>query len=234
MNNRKIGFLFFIFCSISISLFAQIKVIYDVEFLNVTDDKEAQSSSYFKNVVNPMLDIFKRSNGVLEICEEKSYFSIISENTQVHESNLLADAYIGMSQWITTKSRSLNIHPRKGLLIVPDYNLQPWQITKETKIIAGYKCLKATKMLVFKGDNQKNVERVCQVWFSPEVSVSSGFMDATGLPGIILSYNDEIWNFNATSIETKKKCEIIIPDFEEISYSKSLQKLNKNIKSRSK
>ena len=222
MDYRKMGFLCLFCLFINTLSFAQIRIVYEVNFLNVSKDKNVLDSPYYKKVVQPMLDIFDTSQGVLKICKDKSYFSIVPEDLDQSENNILADAYIGTTKWISTAKESMNINSRNALLIVPDYNLEEWQILGEKKIIAGYECVKAIKEFKYQTADQKKHNRTCEVWFSTELPFLEGFMDANNLPGVILAYNDGIWDFTAQKVEKAEDCEIKIPKFKKISYSESL------------
>src|SRR5690606_19858901 len=68
------------------------------------------------------------------------------------------------------------------LVLVKD-NFLPinWNITQETKIIAGYKCIKATTN--FRG-------RDWTAWFTPDIPVPVGPWKLRGLPGLIIEAVD--------------------------------------------
>jgi len=65
--------------------------------------------------------------------------------------------------------------------IQDNYSELPWQITQDTKKIAGYDCVKA--LVNFRG-------RVWEAWFAPEIPLSFGPWKLHGLPGLILEAYD--------------------------------------------
>lgn len=86
----------------------------------------------------------------------------------------------------------------KNIFIVKDnYTNLKWNITKETKQVAGYTCTKATTN--FRG-------REWIAWFTPEIPVSLGPWKLHGLPGIILETSDSTKKFTiiAEKIEFTK------------------------------
>ena len=70
-----------------------------------------------------------------------------------------------------------------------------WTITEETKTILGYQCIKAEGS--FRGRNYT-------VWFSDEIPISAGPWKLRGLPGIILSVEDQggACSMEAVSVKT--------------------------------
>ena len=83
----------------------------------------------------------------------------------------------------------------KNIVIVKDtYTDLKWTISKESKQIAGYNCIKATT--VYRG-------REWEAWFTPDVPVPFGPWKLHGLPGLILQANDStnMYAFTAVKIE---------------------------------
>ncbi len=66
--------------------------------------------------------------------------------------------------------------------VVGDFSTPVWQIKEDTKLIGGYTCQLATT--TFKGRNY-------QAWFSPDIPLSYGPWKLNGLPGLILSAQDD-------------------------------------------
>ena len=62
-----------------------------------------------------------------------------------------------------------------------------WEISEETKVIAGFTCRKATSSQNFYSHRtQQNYVQEIEAWFSPEIPVAFGPKGYSGLPGIIL------------------------------------------------
>lgn len=67
------------------------------------------------------------------------------------------------------------------------YEMYNWTITKETKMIDGYKCYKATSTIK-EYDPIRKRENVFspEVWFTPEIPYPFGPKGLDGLPGLVL------------------------------------------------
>lgn len=81
--------------------------------------------------------------------------------------------------------QKINIVKKVGtadFIVIGDFSQPVWQIEDETKQIAGYSCQKATT--TFKGRNY-------EAWFCPDIPLSYGPWKLNGLPGLILSAQDD-------------------------------------------
>lgn len=92
----------------------------------------------------------------------------------------------------------------KFFLIEGELNRPQWKITQESKQIGNYTCYKATysftqRRPVFLGGKRSNPgnlppveEKEVEVvaWYTPQIPVSFGPNQQTGLPGLILELND--------------------------------------------
>lgn len=110
------------------------------------------------------------------------------------------------------------IGKEKYYQIIDSINTSNWKITDESKIIGGYKTLKAYKK--FKG-------REYSVWFAPEIPGFFGPLKLHGLPGLILEISDsrnEILLI-AKKIEFQKVVEKI--EFPRVKYPK-ISRMNYN------
>ena len=218
---RLIVFIILYFYSYQFSN-GQFEVNYNVNFIGYKTDRTHISKDalkYYQEQLLPSINILNASEGVLHVCNNQSYFSIIANPKHDLERNIFAQVSIETSSWITTTNEAGNMDRRYKRIIVSDYLDESWKIETDHKIIAGYTCYRATKNLVSK--EFPIINRVLEVWFTPEISVPSGFMQATGLPGFVLYYNDQKTEFTAVKIVAKKSCSISIPKMERISFTSS-------------
>jgi len=83
------------------------------------------------------------------------------------------------------------------VLIKDDYNSLKWDITAESKVIAGYNCTKATS--AYRGRNWI-------AWFSTDIALPYGPWKLHGLPGLIIEAYDatNTYLWRAEKIEFKK------------------------------
>ncbi|SFW61015.1 GLPGLI family protein [Cellulophaga fucicola] len=108
-----------------------------------------------------------------------------------------------------------------------------WIITKESKKIKGYNCIKATSKRTIKGKKLTTT-----AWFAPNIKIPYGPNGYGGLPGVILELNLNSTLYKATKIKFLKQVSIEpIGDGIEISEkeykilgTKNLQKFKESIK----
>lgn len=93
-----------------------------------------------------------------------------------------------------------------------------WQITKEEKIINGYKCYKATCTLKEDyGDGNINILYPITAWYCPEIKYSYGVKGIGGLPGLILELELRLVTFKLLNIEPNPlNIDISIPNNKKI------------------
>ncbi len=212
--------------------FAQIEVRYNVKFLEAKMNNENhKNDNIYETVYLPFVSIMNKSAAVLNTCEGKSYFAI-NHRERDEVTNVIAKVILEGSKWLTTPSICGNISNDNSSLVIADYNDERWQVGTMPKIIAGYTCFKATKTLKYKQDLQK--EQLLEVWFTPDVPIDSGLMDATGLPGLILYYKNGMFEFTADTVETLKECEIKIKELPQVSYTKHNLQAKEGLKNRKK
>lgn len=108
----------------------------------------------------------------------------------------------------TQKKLKLKKSENKGILyLVEDpYNMYQWEITKETKIILGYKCYKA----IGHYEEYNTIKKITQqftptVWFTPELPYPYGPKGYDGLPGLVLEVIIGNKSLVATDIKTNQK-----------------------------
>lgn len=83
-----------------------------------------------------------------------------------------------------------------------------WELSGETKEIAGYVCRKATT----KYKRNSEVELEVTAWYAPELAFQYGIKDFSGLPGIVLGLEEHGYYFYADKIAlTKKDKKIKVP-----------------------
>jgi len=81
-----------------------------------------------------------------------------------------------------------------GDLLLIEMLPKKWQITQETKKIGNYVCFKAIDI------ESKNTKMKPLVWFTPEIPVSFGPKEFSGLPGLVLLVEMHKRRIEATKI----------------------------------
>ncbi|PQV44591.1 GLPGLI family protein [Jejuia pallidilutea] len=89
-----------------------------------------------------------------------------------------------------------------------------WVITKDTKIIEGYKCYKAYYNRPFYDRNGDKKYGTVLAWFTQDISSSAGPFEAVGLPGLVLEFHSGKYIFIAKEIYLKKDIKIEKPSME--------------------
>ncbi|MDV6167520.1 GLPGLI family protein [Flavobacterium sp. DG1-102-2] len=86
---------------------------------------------------------------------------------------------------------------QNAVLVKDEYNNLKWDITGETKTIAGYACIKATTS--FRG-------REWIAWFAPEIPLPYGPWKLHGLPGLIIEVTDatNTYSWSAEKVEYRR------------------------------
>lgn len=82
-----------------------------------------------------------------------------------------------------------------NLMYSEPFPLQKWQMGKDTKMICGYKCQKAT--CSWRGRNYI-------AWFTTEIPVSSGPWKFGGLPGLIMKISDSKNEYSWEAVAVNK------------------------------
>lgn len=115
-------------------------------------------------------------------------------------------------------------------------NEKDFSITKESKVIEGFKCFKAIFKKIEKAPNEnlKDIENVVEVWFAPELSFPFGPLDYNNLPGLILEVKTNNITLRATKISlNKNNFHLERPcdgqELTEDEYRNTLEKIVKNL-----
>jgi GLPGLI family protein len=209
-----------LFSTIPLVCFSQIEVRYDVEYIINEKLKETlelkQSCSDMFAMHIKALENFE---GVLIACDNKSYFTVENRGMDLKPTDYMSIAYFDLVSWITTATKAENIQRRNFQRVEADYNKEPWVFINEARVIAGYVCQKAYKKLKY--ENQPELDQLLVVWFTTDVAVTSGFTDATGIPGLILFYANNEYKYTAKEVATLKKCKIDLPEMKTKTFTQS-------------
>ncbi len=99
---------------------------------------------------------------------------------------------------------------KKAYLTQADFREQSWKIQKETALIAGMECRRATRILERTGEET-------EAWFAPEIPVPDGPGNYYGLPGLILKVESSNNTIYATRVSYPKELNIPKPKGELIA-----------------
>lgn len=111
----------------------------------------------------------------------------------------------------------------KLFLIKDSLPTTKWTLNSETKTIGNYTCYKATRSYTVDRDEVKipgrtydepNIDTIeVTAWYTPEIPISNGPENYSGLPGLILEVHDDnkIFLCNKITLSNKETIEIKIP-----------------------
>ncbi|HLS31539.1 MAG TPA: GLPGLI family protein [Flavobacteriaceae bacterium] len=213
----KNTFLILLFCCLGIQVIkAQIvsgtvnyKVEADEEMMDdiLNEDRSEQLTAYLRMMFKNQVRTLPYLNYQLDFNQNESSFKKIE--TMATDDGFDLDktaANVGVQGVYHTNlekdktNHQLNTWGKDILIThsISDFN---WEITKETKIIQGYQCYKAT--VKFKPDFGKG--DVATAWFTKEIPFQFGPAFYSGLPGLILEVKQGYYTFYADKIRLDKK-----------------------------
>ncbi|MBU2928093.1 GLPGLI family protein [Winogradskyella psychrotolerans] len=207
-------FILLFFVSQSLILVSQTKgrIIYRLK----TDLSDLKSEKFRQD--KKMVDIMTRLNKVrdsvninLDFNGEKSLFYVDKETNLGLSNERGYDAVMS----------SFKIHYRndktekkikvessdKTYLVYSNTSDVVWEITKETKKIDVFLCLKATTKIKDKHYTKGIIEKDVVAWFCPEIPISLGPNNYGGLPGLIMELNEGLLTYYVKNVNLK-------PDFD--------------------
>lgn len=185
--------LIFVFSFFSFSQEKQTRVLYKAEYIlnkekttNYSPERKAVVDEYISNCSKIEMELlYNNRESVFRVIDglnksESMYYniakSLITENKTVYK-NVEDDFYL-----VQNKAFEKNY-------IYKDNKKHDWTIHKDTMIINGIKCYKATTKKI--AEQQSGFPTFNDVtitaWFTPEIPVSCGPLCYGGLPGLIMS-----------------------------------------------
>ncbi len=135
------------------------------------------------------------------------------------------DDYISYVNIATKENLKQNFFLDKLLISVVPLE---WVLTQETKKIGDYICFKATSILKEEREEGGCYSEPITAWYTPEIPVTFGIQNFTGLPGLTLELFIETkygeLQYKATSIELNvKKIKIKKPKGKVITHKKYIE-----------
>jgi GLPGLI family protein len=169
-------------------------------------EKSDNNSSLFHRIekMKTVLPFFKfdfEANRNSARFQVQDYMERSNTRVNLYTTLVYADA---QGIFYTNTNKEINLRKRKlgpKNFLVTKNTKYDWKITGEPKIIAGYKCLKATADVYLNPQYKKEV----QAWFCPQLSFSFGPKGYSGLPGLILGLEVNGFYFYANDVEVKEK-----------------------------
>jgi len=179
-------------------------------------EKIESINTNLKNQFSPIYKTIEKFNLFLKFNQFESFFEI--EEGLLNDANPSAYRFATMvtgGRYYTNLKQGTVIRQKQeaGEDLLIALNLKPtnsWSITKESKIIKGFKCFKATRTKT--NVNSKGEHHFTIIaWFAPEIPAQFGPKEFNNLPGLILELYDTHHNFYAESVKFLKNPPKITP-----------------------
>lgn len=140
------------------------------------------------------------------IYEVKKKLNLKEKGNIIEKTNLIAAGGFNIYyQNIITKTLEIQNCETLGECFIIISKFKKWQLTQETKTIAGYLCYKATTI-----ETRNNKEINIIAWYCPQIPVSFGPKEYNGLPGLVLEVQNNFRYFRATKLVLNPKEKILI------------------------
>ncbi len=117
--------------------------------------------------------------------------------------------YGAMDKYYIDKTKNESIIQKNAygdLFLLPNKKVK-WKLSKESKKIGKYNCFKATTRYTIDNGGDNVFDKKVVAWYTPEINSNFGPRGYHGLPGLILSLQDDIYLFTATELKLNQKKE---------------------------
>lgn len=234
------NFFLFITLVVSTSSFSQKFNVANYSCLIHLSDATKQADMQF-NLLSKAEDVADEANFRLEFNDETSAF-YIDNDLEIDAMSLhMLKAITNTDGFYFTKviddSVIKEINPTvyleytfgKEKILIKDSIFNNWEITSETKIINGYKCYKANYLRKRTQLNKEHLDKAI-AWFCPEIPVSFGPTEFSGLPGLIFHLQAKEHSFVLKNITYEENLFILSPSKGTvISYHEYIKVITENI-----
>lgn len=199
---------------ISTTCFSQIEKVSILYNLVIGQD-ELYSNGELKNSYNLAIENAKNLKYNLNINKNEVCFFLENEKQNIDSGIELAKIFSGSKNPLYMDIKSNIVYQSFDDLILGKYTLKKerviynWKFEKETKIIAGFKCYKATTNDIVENSNG-TFSFLVTAWYCPEIPISIGPLFFNGLPGLILELNRRNVVYGAIKIELNPEKEPLI------------------------
>lgn len=180
---------------------------------------DPQKYKRYSLMINKMNERIKQLRYTLEFNKEQSEFTTNPSMTK--EDNAMSKMSMPESDYyydLSSNERYQKSNMTGKELLFKKEPIE-WSITKETKVIEGFNCIKAEAVQIFytvdrETEELKTKEQPITAWFTTEIPFSFGPENYGGLPGLILELSTQGKNYIVENIKLKesKNKSIDFPD----------------------
>ncbi len=221
MKNLKItlSFVFLVMNFVSAQTINQGKVTYKASLTMDKEDYERikkitknKTTDKVKNEVMSNLLNSKELFYVLSFNNEESLFSMKEEMENESERSFNTVEVLGGNGLYYTNSKTMEVLSKRNALgetFLVSENKIEWSLKNEKKTIGNYNCYKATANITYENSSGKSTKEIT-AWYTPDIPVSFGPKNYSGLPGLILELTRGMFSFKASEIDLSSGQEINI------------------------
>jgi GLPGLI family protein len=218
--------IFYIILFISLNLYNQNGIVEYEGILSLNKEIKPEIKELINQVKN------KNAKYILKFNDSLSSFEAIeSMNLNPKEEaieQLRQSFFLYKFTFYNNKSNLLYREIEPKLYTIDTLKYQ-WEITRETKAIDNYQCIKAFLNEEITNSKGEVKTRTITAWFSPYMPFSFGPMGYSGLPGLILELELLGNKYVAKKIDfTNKKIDIIYPKGKFISIKENRERMGLN------
>ena len=199
--------LIFIWILSNVNSYAQVaskRAIYKLKYVDVENNEFLIAASKQEGNLEFFLDFnnvesqFYVDKG-MSIPNEKINLAIVLSNAQ---STIFTNL---KTTKIISQAKTSRMIADNEFIVTEDVSID-WEISNETKLIDGLKCFKATRKTITTNSNPKFKKKYIQTaWFCPKIPYSFGPTYSSGLPGLVVEYQDNNNFFYLKKIITLKE-----------------------------
>ncbi|MEK8178870.1 GLPGLI family protein [Flavobacterium buctense] len=197
----------------------------------MSDEEDKTLPSDIKEFNKLAIEGSKMISFNLNFCDNKAEFvsnNILNSNGNNNNLALVFSGFLG--NIYTDFSEDFYYEAHNDVLgsytIKKEFKKLDWQLTKETKVIDGFLCYKATSNEVF-SNKYGEFKYPLIAWYSPSIPINLGPLGISGLPGLILEFSRRNVVFGATkiSINPNPKPNILKPNLDDLKTEEEVQKM---------
>lgn len=223
---RIIGIIFLLIC---FNGFSQNEISGKITYsANFSFNENINASNSVNEIFNETIERLKDLSFELVFNKYESVFKVAKQLSQDYDNYYVKSA-IGIagkgvyySNFIDKEKLIYKDFLGDEFLIEVPFNDYNWIITKDTKIISGYTCYKATMEIKETDIHPSGIKIVA--WFTNELPAPFGPKGYGGLPGLILELNENNLSFLVSQITLSKAK--VIPERPSKGISMTLNEYN--------
>ena len=200
--------------------------------IEAVNDIPSEHKDFFKE----MISAAESHQFELKFNKNQSSFKFIdnlskNQNASLTNQNIARSGFSSAIDVYIDRNKKEELQQKAdGTLILGEYNIDGWEILKDSKNISEYLCYKAVRKVPVVDRNGVSKVNTITAWFAPSLPFNYGPQNFYGLPGLILELTKNKTTFLATKIVLDKQdVPIDFPKGKTISKEVYDKKLRENL-----